>query len=247
MAAIFISYRKNGADKARAFHLAQDLREAFGPDAVFIDEQGLRLGRFDDQLLDEVKSCQAMLAVIGHDWKARIQDLEGRQDWVRLELEAGLTRGILMVPILVDEAQMPNSLPQPLRGLFDYQFYRISTGTWKENVSGLVDNLSRLLRVPKRRIVPTVPNLSGSWTDQDGVPIKLEHVGDDLRFSLLDGWGRAIGQGNGTITGNQVRFSLRHPQYGVGSGTGTASSDGCQVSGFIQYTSHRFGFNIVRN
>jgi hypothetical protein len=30
MAAIFISYRKQGADKARAFHLAQDIRHSSG-------------------------------------------------------------------------------------------------------------------------------------------------------------------------------------------------------------------------
>jgi len=249
MAPIFISYRKHGADKARAFHLAQDMRESFGPNAVFIDEQGLGLGRFDDQLLDKVKSCQVMLAVIGQDWNDRIRDLQNSQDWVRRELEAGLKRGILMVPVLVDEAQLPNSddLPLPLQRLFDYEAVRIYTRAWKENVSELVDALSRDLSLPKQRIVPKVPNLSGSWTDQDGVPVRLEHVGDDLRFSLLDNWGRAVGQGNGTITGNQVRFSVRHPQYGAGSGTGTASSDGRQVSGAIDYGSRRFGFNIVKN
>jgi hypothetical protein len=61
------------------------------------------------------------------------------------------------------------------------------------------------------------------------------------------GWGRALGQGSGTITGNQVQFSLRHPQYGYGTGTGTASSDGRQVSGEIRYRSQRFGFNIFKN
>ena len=144
MAAIFISYRKHGADKARAFHLAQDMRESFGPNAVFIDEQGLELGRFDDQLLDQAKSCQAMLAVIGQDWNDKIRDLQNSQDWVRRELEAGLKPGILMVPVLVDEAQLPNSadLPLPLQRLLDYEAVRIYTGAWKENLSELVDALS---------------------------------------------------------------------------------------------------------
>ena len=50
MAAVFISYRKLGEDKASALHLAEDLRESLGQDAVFLDERGLGLGRFDDQL-----------------------------------------------------------------------------------------------------------------------------------------------------------------------------------------------------
>ena len=49
MAAIFISYRKTEVDKGSSLHLAEDLRESLGDDAVFRYEKGLGLGKFDDQ------------------------------------------------------------------------------------------------------------------------------------------------------------------------------------------------------
>ncbi len=72
MAAIFISYRKTGVDKGSSLHLAEDLRESFGDDAVFLDVKGLGLGKFDDQILHQIKSCRALIAVIGPAWIDRI-------------------------------------------------------------------------------------------------------------------------------------------------------------------------------
>ena len=75
MAEIFISYRKTGADKAHSLHLAEDLRESFGDDAVFRDETGLGLGKFEDQILRHIKSSRTIIAVIGPSWIERITDL----------------------------------------------------------------------------------------------------------------------------------------------------------------------------
>ena len=250
MAAIFISYRKRGADKARAFHLAQDIRDSLGQNVVFLDEQGLRLGRFEDQLLDEARSCQAMIAVIGPVWNERIKELQNAQDWVRRELEVGLQRQILMVPLLVDDVQVPSlsDLPDSLMKLFDYEVVYVYPRHWKENVSDLVDELSKGLNLPRRQQrLAAIPNLSGDWTDTDGVHFKLEHRGEDLRVFLLDHTGHAIGQGHGTISGNQIQFSIRRPDYGLGNGTGTISPDGRQISGAVQYGVQRFGFSISRD
>jgi len=132
MAAIFISYRKLGEDKASALHLAEDLRESLGQDAVFLDERGLGLGRFDDQLLDEAQSCKAMIALIGPAWNDRIKELRNTQDWVRRELEMGLQRGILMVPLLLDQTRLPeeSDLPSSLLKLLHYQTVRIHPRYW---------------------------------------------------------------------------------------------------------------------
>jgi TIR domain len=250
MAAIFISYRKQGVDKATSLHLAEDIRDSLGREAVFLDEQSLGLGRFDDQLLDKVQSCKAMIAVIGPVWNERINELQKAQDWVRLELEVGLKRGILMVPLLVDDARLPkeSELPASLIKLFEYQVARIYPRHWKENVNELIGALSRELRLAKhKRDELSIPNLSGDWVDTDGVHLKLEHRGENLQVWLLDFSGRAVGQGTGTVTGNQIRFSLRRPDYGQGTGTATISSDGRQISGAVQYGLPRFGFSISRH
>ncbi len=248
MAAIFISYRKLGEDKASSLHLAEDLRESFGQDTVFLDEHGLGLGRFDDQLLDEAQSCKAMIAVIGPTWNDRIQELKDTKDWVRRELEVGLERGILMVPLLLDQTRLPEEyeLPPSLRRLLDYHVVHIYPRYWKENVNELIEAFSRALRLPKRQQgQAAIPNLSGDWSDTEGVRFRLEQRGQNLLIYLLGYGNQPAGQG--TMTGNQVRFSLRRPDYGQGSGTGTVSPDGRQISGAIQYGHQRFGFSISRD
>lgn len=250
MAAIFISYRKLGEDKASALHLAEDLRESFGQDAVFLDEGGLGLGRYDSQLLDEAQSCKAMIVVIGPSWSERIRELGNAQDWVRREIEAGLRRGILMVPLPLDRTPLPDEddLPLSLRGLLQYQTVHIYPRYWKENVNELIDALSAALRLPKRRRgEAAIPNLSGDWSDTDGVHFRLEQRGERLEVYLLDYGGRAVGQGSGTLAGNQIRFSLWRPEYGQGNGTGTVSPDGQQISGAIQYGRQKFGFSISKD
>jgi len=248
MSAIFISYRKQGVDKASALHLALDMRESLGQNAVFLDQQ-LGLGKFDDQLLDSVQSCRAMLAVIGPDWHRRITELQNAEDWVRRELEAGLKRRILMVPVLVDDAQLPSvsELPTSLRRLFDYQVVHLYPHHWKDNVSALIDELAEYLNLPKEQPrVAAIPNLAGDWFDTDGVHLRLEHRGENLQIYLLDNRGHAVGGGSGTISGNQIRFSIRRPDYGHGTGTATVSPDGRQISGAVQYSTQRFGFSISR-
>ena len=249
MATIFISYRKTGVDKASSLHLAEDLRESFGSDTVFRDEKGLRLGRFDAQLLNQVKSCKAMLAVIGPSWIDRMDELRNPQDWVRKELEEGLRLQILMVPVLVDDARLPRNweLPDSLQDLLTYHSWRIHQRHWKENVSELIDLLAQYLHLEKRtRGEAAIPNLSGNWIDTDGVPITIDHRGNSMRLFLLDQYGQAVGQGEGTISGSQLQFSLFRPDLGQGRGTGTASADGRQISGSVQYGAQRYGFSISR-
>jgi len=248
MPAIFISYRKQGVDKASALHLAMDMRESLGQDAVFLDEQ-LGVGRFEDQLLKNVQSCRAMLAVIGPDWNKRITELQNPGDWVRRELEAGLKRGILMVPVMVDEAQLPgvSDLPDSLRSLFDYQVVHLYPHHWKENVCALTDELVEYLNLPKQQPqLPAIPNLSGDWFDTDGVQLRLEHRGENLQISLLNNWGQVVGGGSATVYGNQIQFSIRRPDYGPGTGSATVSPDGRQISGAVQYAMQRFGFSITK-
>lgn len=249
MAAIFISYRKEGEDKAASLHLAEDLGEYFGPEAVFLDVHGLELGRFDEQLLGEARSCQAMIVVIGPTWNVRIKELHHPQDWVRRELETGLERGILMVPLLLEQVPYPKpaDLPPSLAKLLHYQTFHLHSRSRKRDVSELADDLSRKLGLRKlQQGQAAVPNLSGDWLDTDGVHVRLEQRGDTLQISMLDHAGRAFGGGSGTVTGNQIQFSLQRAGYGEGRGHAMVSPDGRQVSGSVQYGNQRYGFSIAR-
>jgi hypothetical protein len=74
----------------------------------------------------------------------------------------------------------------------------------------------------------------------------MEHREDTLQLWLMGPGGQPVGQGSGVLRGNQIQFNLQRPDYGYGTGSGTVSADGRQISGMIQYGEQRFGFSITR-
>ena len=75
-----------------------------------------------------VGQCDILLAVIGESWldvrhregpKAGQRRLDDHGDFVRIEVQAALDRGIPVIPVLVDKATMPGEamLPQQLQSL----------------------------------------------------------------------------------------------------------------------------------
>jgi hypothetical protein len=247
MAAIFISYRKQGADKGHALHLAEDLRAALGQEHVFLDEQTYTLGKIGLFLQHELLDARAIIVVIGQVWLDRLDDLKLTSDWVRQEIETGLRQNILLVPVLLDDAHVPpgSKLPASLAGLQEFRPISVYARHWKENVDALIDALATHLGLARARTSHTIPNLSGDWIDTDGVHVKLVHRGSDVKIYLLSG-GRPMGEGDATVDGSQVRLSIWRPDLGNGSGTGTVSPDGRQVSGALRYGGQRYGFSISR-
>ena len=68
--------------------------------------------------------CDTLISVIGRGWvdtrnAQGNRRLDDRHDFVRIELEAALQRGVRVIPVLVDGATMPNAaeLPEPLQTL----------------------------------------------------------------------------------------------------------------------------------
>src|SRR5689334_25411466 len=105
MPQIFLSYRR-GPTGYVATLLAEELRARFGSDSVFMDVDSIPVGvDFRDRLTAAVADCQVLLVLIGDDWTTtrlangsrRIDDPD---DFVRVEIEAALQRGIPVVPVL---------------------------------------------------------------------------------------------------------------------------------------------------
>jgi hypothetical protein len=135
-ARIFISYRRTDASWP-ALCLADRLVRQFGDDAVFHDVESIWPGDdFAAKLEAGMGSCSALLAVIGPRWLAEESDLGRRlddpRDWVRLEIESALRRGILIVPVLVDGARMPSAgeLPPSLQSLAGRQAVTLSPASF---------------------------------------------------------------------------------------------------------------------
>ena len=121
---IFISYRRNDSQDITG-RIYEYLETHFGPEAVFRDVYSIPLG--DDyrlHLREKAQNCQVLVAVIGSDW-VTVTDPDGQRrldnpnDWVRIEVETALNRGIPVIPLLVGGACIPaeNDLPSDLKPL----------------------------------------------------------------------------------------------------------------------------------
>jgi hypothetical protein len=138
---VFISYRRADSDYPAGW-LFERLAERFGRTRVFKDVDSLQPGDdFAEVITAAVSSCPALVAVIGERWLTITDDhgrrrLDDPDDFVRLEIEAALNRGVRVIPVLVDRASMPRSadLPTGLRPLARRQAvelspYRFDTST----------------------------------------------------------------------------------------------------------------------
>jgi hypothetical protein len=144
---IFISYRREETAYAAGW-LYDRLADRYGSDQVFKDVDSIQLGDdFVDVITRAVGSCDVLLALIGPRWLTAT-DQQGRRrldnpdDFVRLEIEAALTRQVRVIPILVDDVRIPHAdeLPESLSGLVRRQALELSPSRFESDTG-------RLLRV----------------------------------------------------------------------------------------------------
>ena len=121
---IFLSYRRDDSrGYTNAIYTLLELH--FPSDSIFMDVDTLVPGSdFVQSQQDAVEACDIFLAVIGKSWEniedqKGIRRLEHPEDFVRIEVAHALMRGIPVIPVLVDGAQMPSSenLPDNLKDL----------------------------------------------------------------------------------------------------------------------------------
>jgi hypothetical protein len=146
---VFISYRRQETAYPAGW-LYDRLAERY---QVFKDVDSIELGDdFVDSIAVAVGSCDVLLALIG-DELVTIADYDGRRrlenpdDFVRLEIEAALTRKVRVIPILVDGATMPRAdeLPPSLARLAHRQALELSPARFDYDTSRLLKVLDRAL------------------------------------------------------------------------------------------------------
>ena len=155
MRGIFISYRREDAE-GQAGRLFDDLAAHFGRDAVFMDVAGIKKGLDFRRIIDEhVTSCGVLLVIIGKRWLS-VTDNKGKRrlddpnDFVRLETAAALSRDIPVVPVLVQDADMPTEqdLPDVLKGLAFRNGTELTHARWDSDVKLLIEDLKPYLEAP---------------------------------------------------------------------------------------------------
>lgn len=121
---IFISYRRSDSSDIVG-RIYDKLISHYGQSSVFKDVDSIPYGvDYREHIRHWVNRCQVMLVIIGPDWlETKGQDgqrrLDDPEDWVRLEIEMALARGIPIVPLLINNASLPSSgvLPTSLQQL----------------------------------------------------------------------------------------------------------------------------------
>jgi hypothetical protein len=150
---IFINYRR-GDDPGFAGRLFDRLEEAFTSERLFMDVDSIDPGLDFVRVLEEqVDKCDVFLAVIGPNWMDAQDDtgrrrLESESDFVRIEIESGLKLGKRIIPVLVNNADMPRAehLPESLKPLARRNAVRLTHERFRADAQGLVMQLERALQ-----------------------------------------------------------------------------------------------------
>lgn len=108
---VFLSYRrKDDIAAAMVGRIFDRMTEHYGSENVFMDVSTIPPGvPFDRFLGDSVAEANVLLALIGTKWVELLHERDGNEDdFVRIEIESALGRGIPVVPVLLGGATMPS-------------------------------------------------------------------------------------------------------------------------------------------
>ena len=154
---IILSYRREDSAGVTG-RIFDRLVQEFGTDRVFMDIDSMPAGvDFHQHLQEILADCGALLVVVGKSWRsqrkgqpARIMDPD---DWVRIEVETALERGIPVVPLLIDGASLPTreQLPESLWPLLRRNALPVDSGR------DFHAQLTRLVRDLRLQIDPVSP------------------------------------------------------------------------------------------
>lgn len=173
---LFISYRRDDS-QGFAGRLCDDLSDLFGQEAVFRDVEIPPGSDYTKVLRAAVARSAVLLVVIGRHWHGQSEDtgrsrLFDPEDWVRAEIEAGLERQLMVLPVLVGGARMPrrDELPQSIETLTKIQAWVMTDRDWDQELIALGRFLQQ--RAPGR-LAPI-----GSKPDADSPARVLRDLGD---------------------------------------------------------------------
>lgn len=149
---IAISYRREDSLPV-AGRLYDRLQNEFGRGNVFMDFDSIPYGvDFRDHIKQMIDQSKVLVAMIGPDWAGKRRH-QGRRiddpaDFVRLEIGYALNRKLPIIPVLVNNAQMPGpeQLPKDIEGLAFRNAITLDSGIdFHHHAERLATAINRLL------------------------------------------------------------------------------------------------------
>jgi hypothetical protein len=144
MIRVFISYRRR--DGHCAGRIAEHITNAFGTGSVFRDLDALRAGSdYRDGILTSIVASDVFLMLIGTDWvgSAGRNRLHEPDDILRQEIEHALQHRVPILPVLIDESELPGAieLPVSISSILKLQCERVRDIDFKADIERLKNTL----------------------------------------------------------------------------------------------------------
>lgn len=168
MTRIFISYRRSDTI-GHTGRIYDRLVTEFGQGSVFMDVDDIPIGvDFAEHIAQEVGKCQVALVVIGKTW-ATVTGADGSRrldnpdDFVRIEVESALARGVPVVPVLLDGVSIPmrSQLPESLHPLTRRNGVTVGYNPrFNGDMARLIRGLNGLMRAVEMAPEPIVEELA---------------------------------------------------------------------------------------
>jgi hypothetical protein len=157
---IFISYRRDDSS-ALAQRVYERLNRHFASDQVLREVDDLKYGGEVNPLRaieKRLRSCDLLIVVIGKRWLIS-SDHGGRRridnpkDFVRMEIETALRRNIPLIPVLTEDASMPEPrlLPGELKSLVRRDAFLIRNDHFKLDSAYLMLAVESVLEHPEKK------------------------------------------------------------------------------------------------
>jgi hypothetical protein len=219
MREIFISYRREES-AGHAGRISEHLKAAFGQDRIFLDVDDIVPGQVFPKVIQErIAGCAVVLVVIGNRWLDTLRvRAGGHQDYVSDEISTALKSNVVVIPVLVGGASMPQAadLPDALADLVHRAGREIRDTTFAEDTALLISTIRTL---PGFEPQPTA-ELTGTWIarmEKRGhtfeMTLDLEVFGDSLYGTVeYPTGGGAILEAK--LNGRRFSFHTSHvPQF----------------------------------
>ena len=166
---IFISYRHS--DSAASARSIRD-RLVLNFQHVYLDVSNIRPGEHIIQDIQKaLSSCHTLLVIIGKSWlnatNERGRRLDHPDDVVRLEILTAFQLGLNIIPILVDDADMPkpSELPAELTWLTQLSGLQIRHAQFDNDINELITSIRSFSAYPDSETTSAneINDITGTW------------------------------------------------------------------------------------
>ena len=186
---IFISYRRSDSETIARL-IGEKLRTRYGADSVFQDVSEIKPGAdFAAVIQGSLERSDVFLALIGPEWRRDGSFTE--TDYVRMEVELAFSNRLEVLPILVEDGEMPSAdlLPESVQLLTKINALHMDTGRdfaahMEQLYQAIEDNEDTRAKLGEQHRIISDARRAARSLDQNGWDFSVDVVGDQYVFLL---------------------------------------------------------------